>query len=154
MKAVLKERLDDVVGPMLFDGEQIDIATRAMVAVPSRAGSARLGLLLSVLTLGVLAAPSSPQTRFVVLTGRRLLVLAANRASGHPNGVVVLQHHRSMLRVARCVSARFLLVVPVLHVDLTVTGTSDPLRLRFASPARADGQAMVDALCGAAPDGG
>src|SRR5262249_53221654 len=109
MKAVLVERVHDVVTPMLADGERIEAATLALVEVPSAAGSARLARLVGVLTLGVLTPAASPQKRFVVLTARRLLVLASNRASGHPTKQVVFEAHRSLLRVAAARDARLLL---------------------------------------------
>jgi hypothetical protein len=146
MRAVLAERLRDVVTPMLSDGEQVETATMAQVAVPSAAPHARLGLLLSVLTLGVLTVASSPQKRFVVLTDRRLLVLAANRASGHPSRTVVFEQRRSALRVTARRTARFLLVSPVLRVDVAVPGAPGDLRLMFPASARDDGQAIAQAL--------
>jgi hypothetical protein len=145
MKAVLAERLRDVLTPMLEDGEHLETATMAMVRIPAPARAAWLGMLLAVATLGVLSPADGPQKRFVVLTNHRLLVLAANRASGHP-GAVVFQQPRSVLRVARSANARFLVIIPVLRVDVTVPGAPGDLRLMFPTAARHDGQAIAAAL--------
>jgi hypothetical protein len=145
MKAVLVERLRDVMTPMLADSEQLETTTMALVRVPSSGRSVRLGLLLAVASLGVLSPADGPQKRFVVLTNQRLLVLAVNRASGHP-GQVVFQQPRSALRVTGSTNARFLGVIPVLQVDVAVSGATGDLRLMFPTSARDDGQAIAQAL--------
>src|SRR5438128_2491619 len=97
MKPAILDRVREVAAPMLEDGEEIRTVTIAMVGVPSLARSARLGLIVTILTLGMFTMASSPKKRFIVLTNRRMFAMAGNQRTGRPTGEVIFQERRSAL---------------------------------------------------------
>jgi hypothetical protein len=134
-----QQQLQQVVTPVLRDGEQIELMTVARVGQPRRRKQALVMVISTILTLGMLTVFVVAKGYFLVLTDQRFLFFGVNRGSGQPIAGPAMQLPRTDLTATKPRSR--------LAVTFRVVSPGQPpLKLAFGQPVRRDAKELATAI--------
>jgi hypothetical protein len=141
-----KKQLLDAVGPLLAQGEQVELASLAKVGSVSAKRRVLTTAVVGALTAGAVIAIAQPRPMYWVLTDRRLLFVEAVQGSGRP-GKLLMSLPREYVAAAPASSALLGLGA---RTVLTVQGQEQGLKLTFPPAFKAAGRDLAGRLATAA----
>ncbi len=134
-----QEQLQQVVTPVLRDGEQVELMTVARVGQPRRRKQVLATVISSILTLGLVTLFVVAKGYFLVLTNERLMFFSVNRGSGRPLAGPAMQLPRAGLTATKPrsrLAVTFRVMLP----------GQPPLKLAFGQPMRRDAKELASAI--------
>ncbi|MGB6453033.1 MAG: hypothetical protein WBH47_00955 [Streptosporangiaceae bacterium] len=134
-----QEQLLQIVTPVLWDGERVELMTAARVGRPRRRKQFLVFAISSILTLGMLTLFVVAKSYFVVLTNKRLMFFYVQRSRSRLQAGPAMQLPRAHLTATKPRSR--------LAVTFRVTQRGEPpLKLAFGQPMRRDAMELASAI--------
>ncbi|MEU8949417.1 hypothetical protein [Streptomyces sp. NPDC048489] len=136
-----RRQLLEATGPLLLQGERVELATLAAVGTVSVRRQVLTAAVVGALTAGTVSATVRPRPLYITLTDQRLLFFDGN--NGGKPGKLVMNLPRPYVSVGATKKGFFGLT---LITHLSVVEQIQGLRLTFPAQHRADGRQFVSVL--------
>jgi hypothetical protein len=139
-----QQQLDQVVSPLLQEGERVEYVTPARVGQVRAKSQLALMAISTIVTLGLVTVYLRPKGYYLVLTNQRLMFIGINRGTGKPVPGVAMQLPRDGLTATQPRSRL------AITYRVTAPGAA-PLKLAFGQPQRRDAKGLAAAIGAAQP---
>lgn len=136
-----RRQLLEATGPLLLQGEQVELATLAAVGTVSVRRQALTAAVVGVLSAGTVIATVRPRPLYIALTDQRLLFFDGN--NGGKPGKLLMNLPRPYVSVGATKKGLFGLT---LITQLSVVEQEQALKVTFPVQHRADGHQFLSLL--------
>ncbi|MGW3630511.1 hypothetical protein ACWD7F_10150 [Streptomyces sp. NPDC005122] len=141
LNARRRRQLLEATGPLLLQGEQVELATLAAVGTVSVRKQVLTAAVVGVLTAGTVTATVRPRPLYLALTDQRLLFFDGN--NGGKPGKLLMNLPRPYVSVGATKKG---LLGLTLITQLSVAEQEQSLKVTFPVQHRADGHQFVSLL--------
>ncbi|HEX4254450.1 MAG TPA: hypothetical protein VH089_05140 [Streptosporangiaceae bacterium] len=138
LKEKRAQQVNEVAGPHLRPGEQVQLTSYASVGSVSVKRRAATAAVAAVASGGMLAVSVRPRRMYIAMTRDRLLFFNGDTPSGKPGFPVLMDIPRPLITVANAKKG-FL----TFTVQLAVEGQDEGLKLIFPRPTRDEGEKLA-----------